>query len=170
MSFVNPQIDTENLPEAGRVHMEPMAAAYEKEVKVQQAMVWLPLLAASVVPFLIAQKALLLIVPLAVLLLAALIVPIVIKRSKVKGYALREHDIAYRSGWYWRKTVLLPFNRIQHAEVSSGPLQRKFGLASLKFFTAGGSSVDLKIDGLRHERAEEIRSFIMEKCGAPDQP
>ena len=70
-------------------------------------------------------------------------------------------------GRRWRKTVLLPFNRVQHAEVSSGPLQRKFGLASLKFFTAGGSSVDLKIDGLMKERAEEIRSFIMEKCGNP---
>jgi membrane protein YdbS with pleckstrin-like domain len=56
---------------------------------------------------------------------------------------------------------------VQHAEVSSGPLQRKYGLASLKFFTAGGSSVDLKIDGLSKERAEEIRSFIMEKAGHP---
>jgi membrane protein YdbS with pleckstrin-like domain len=61
--------------------------------------------------------------------------------------------------------VLLPFNRVQHAEVSNGPLQRKYGLATLKFFTAGGSSVDLKIDGLHKERAEKMRSFIMEKSG-----
>ncbi len=52
---------------------------------------------------------------------------------------------------------------MQHVEVSSGPLQRKFGLATVKFFTAGGSSVDLKVDGLSTERAEQMRAFIANK-------
>ena len=77
--------------------------------------------------------------------------------------AMREHDIAYCSGLFWRKTVMLAFNRIQHIEVSSGPLQRRFGLASLKFFTAGGSSVDLKIDGLKRGRAEQLREYILQR-------
>mgnify|MGYP001545275344 FL=1 len=73
--------------------------------------------------------------------------------------------MAFRSGLYGRKTVMLAFARIQHVEVSSGPLQRKYGLASLKFFTAGGTGVDLKVDGLARERAEQVRTFIMEKRG-----
>lgn len=167
MTFLNLQINMDELPTANELVMEPMAEAYEQEVKVQQIIVWTPLLLASFAPFLIAGLFPLLLIPVFVLILAAFIVALVIRKSKVKGIALREHDIAYRSGLFWKKTVLLPFNRVQHAEVSSGPLQRKYGLASLKFFTAGGSSVDLKIDGLLKERAEEIRTFIMKKCGHP---
>lgn len=166
MSFVNPQINTDDLPAASELRMEAMARNYAKEVRVQQVIIWIPLLLASWIPLLVMRKAPLLIVPAVVMLLAALIVPIVIRKSKVKGFALRDHDIAYRSGLFWQKTVLLPFNRVQHAEVSSGPLQRKFGLASLKFFTAGGSSVDLKIDGLTSDRAEQLRTFVMEKRDA----
>jgi membrane protein YdbS with pleckstrin-like domain len=147
--------------------MEPLAEDYEREVKMRQVIIWTPLLISSFLPFLIARIFPLLLIPLLVLITAAVIVPLVLGKSRVKGVALREHDIAYRSGLYWRKTVLLPFNRVQHAEVSSGPLQRKYGLASLKFFTAGGSSVDLKIDGLTKEHAGEVRSYIMEKCGQP---
>ena len=165
MSFINLQIDLDELPAAAELKFEPMAPNYEKEVKTQQLITWLPLLLASFAPLLIVQKLFLLFIPVLVLVLAAVIAPLMIRKSRVKGIALREHDMAYRSGLYWRKTVLLPYNRIQHVEVSSGPLQRKFGLASLKFFTAGGSSVDLRVDGLSKDRADEVRAFIVERRG-----
>ena len=82
-----------------------------------------------------------------------------VRGARLAGYALREHDIAYRHGVIFRKTVLLPLNRLQHAEVSSGPLQRRYGLASLKLYTAGASGVDLQIDGLTAERATELRDY-----------
>ena len=160
MAFVNLQVGIKDLPNADELVMEPMAAAYEREVKVQQLIIWLPLVIASFVPFVLAQINFLLLIPGALLLLAVIIFRLVIKKSKVKGVALREFDIAYRSGLYWRKTVIVAFNRVQHVEVSNGPLQRKFGLASVKLFTAGGSSVDLRIDGVTAERAEQIRAFI----------
>lgn len=163
MSFINLQIDAEELPAASELQMEPMADSYEKEVRLQQVIIWAPLLLVSWIPLFLAQKPPLLVLPIVVAILAAIIAPLVIRKSRVKGFALRQHDIAYRSGLYWQKTVLLPFNRIQHAEVSSGPLQRKFDLASLKFFTAGGSTVDLRIDGLASDRAEQLRTYIMEK-------
>ena len=165
MAFVNLQIKLDELPSADGLEFEPMAEAYEKEVKTQQMIIWLPLLAASLVPLLVFQKGFLVFIPVLILVLAALIVPLVIGKSRVKGIALREHDMAFRSGLYWRKTVLLAFSRIQHVEVSSGPLQRRYGLASLKFFTAGGSGVDLKVDGLAQARAAQVRSFILERRG-----
>lgn len=161
MTFINLQISMQDLPIAAELEMEPMAAAYEREVKVQQLIIWLPLLILSFIPFLLLQFVFLLLIPALVLLLATIISRLVIRKSQVKGIALREHDIAYRSGLYWRKTVMLAFNRVQHVEVSSGPLQRKFDLASVKFFTAGGSSVDLKVDGLLRERAEQVRAYIL---------
>jgi membrane protein YdbS with pleckstrin-like domain len=148
MAFVNLQVGLTDLPNADELVMEPMAASYEREVKLQQLIIWLPLLIVSFVPFLLAQMNLLLVIPMVLLLLASIISRLVIRKSRIKGVALREFDIAYRSGLYWRKTVIVPFNRIQHVEVSSGPLQRKFGLATVKLFTAGGSSVDLRVDGL----------------------
>lgn len=163
MAFVNLQIRMTDLPIAEELVMEPMAVSYEREVKVQQLIIWLPLLIASFVPFLLAQIFALLLIPVFMLLLAAIISRLVIRKTQVKGVALREFDIAYRSGLFWRKTVIVAFNRVQHVEVSSGPLQRKFGLASVKFFTAGGSSVDLRVDGLTAKRAEEMRAFITAK-------
>ena len=167
MGFVNLQVDMTDLPVADELVMEPMAPAYEREVKTQQLIIWLPLLIISFVPFLLGQFIFLLLVPVVMLLLATIISRLVIKKSQVKGIALREFDIAYRSGLFWRKTVIVAFNRVQHVEVSSGPLQRKFGLASVKFFTAGGSSVDLKVDGLTAERAEQMRTFIAAKIDDP---
>jgi len=163
MAFVNLQVSMTDLPTADELVMEPMAAAYEREVKVQQLIIWLPLLILSFVPFLLLNFIFLLLVPAFLLLLASIISRLVIKKSQVKGVALREFDVAYRSGLFWRKTVIVAFNRVQHVEVSSGPLQRKFGLASVKFFTAGGSSVDLRVDGLTTERAEQMRAFIATK-------
>ena len=163
MSFENPQVSADKLPAASELRLEPMAESYAREVRLQQAITWTPLVLASWIPFLFAQKPPLLVLPALVATLAAVIAPLVIRKAKAKGFALRRHDIAYRSGLFWQKTVLLPFNRVQHAEVSSGPLQRKFNLASLKLFTAGGSSVDLRIDGLTGERAEQVRTFIMEE-------
>lgn len=128
MAFVNLQVDMTDLPVADELVMEPMAPAYEREVKAQQLIIWLPLLIISFVPFLLGQYVPLLSVPVAMLLLAAIISRLVIKKSRVKGIALREFDVAYRSGLFWRKTVIVAFSRVQHVEVSSGPLQRKFGL------------------------------------------
>ena len=163
MAFVNLQVSMTDLPNADELVMERMAAAYEQEVKIQQLIIWLPLLIVSFVPFVLAQLVFLLLIPAVMLLLATIVSFLVIRKSQVKGVALREHDIAYRSGLFWRKAVIVAFNRVQHVEVSSGPLQRKFGLASVKLFTAGGSSVDLRIDGLTAERAENIRAFISAK-------
>lgn len=168
MAFVNLHVSLDELPAAAELEMEPMAASYEQEVRLQQWIIWLPLLVLSFVPLLIAQKLFLLIIPLFMALLALLVSRLVLKKARIKGIALREHDMAFRSGLYWRKTVMLAFDRVQHVEVSSGPLQRKYGLASLKFFTAGGSGVDLKVDGLTRDRAEQIRSYIIRKSGHAD--
>jgi len=82
------------------------------------------------------------------------------KKYRVMGFALREHDLTYKRGLFFFKQVTLPFNRIQHTEISNGPIERKFNLSSLKIFTAGGASSDLSIAGLDPERAQELKDFI----------
>ena len=81
-----------------------------------------------------------------------------------KAYALREHDVLYKRGLIFRKTIALPFNRVQHSEINQGPIERNFNLAALEIFTAGGSQSDLTIPGLLNEDAQSIKAFIMEKA------
>ncbi len=77
------------------------------------------------------------------------------------GYALRERDIIFKKGIFFRKTTMIPFNRIQHCEVKNGPIDRMLDLATLKIFTAGGHSSDLEIPGLHPEKAQLIKQFII---------
>ena len=80
-----------------------------------------------------------------------------------KGYLLREHDVSYRSGLLFYKLTTIPFNRIQHVEVSQNMIEKSFGLSSVKVFTAGGSVSDLSIPGLLPDKAHQIESFLLSK-------
>ena len=86
-----------------------------------------------------------------------------IKAFPRKKYSLREKDIIYSKGLLWQTRTSIPFNRIQHAEVKQGPIERIFGLHSLKVYTAGGDSSDLVVPGLSEENAGRIKEFIMGK-------
>ncbi len=80
-----------------------------------------------------------------------------------RGVAVRENDILYRRGLFWRNTTIIPFNRIQHIESQQGPIERKLSLSTLKIFTAGGLSSDLQVSGLSSYRASQIRQLILSK-------
>jgi membrane protein YdbS with pleckstrin-like domain len=85
---------------------------------------------------------------------------------KKKKYALRQRDILYTKGLLWHVRTSIPFNRIQHAELKQGPLERMYGLHSLKVFTAGGQSSDLVIPGLKEETALAVKDFILGKTAS----
>ncbi len=76
------------------------------------------------------------------------------------GYALRDKDILVRNGWLVRKIKILPLNRVQHVSVQSGPLERKFGLASVSVFTAGTGSADFTVRGITQTTAQQIKDWI----------
>ncbi len=79
---------------------------------------------------------------------------------KRKGYQMREHDISYRTGLIFHKATSVPLVRIQHSEVTRGPLQRLFDLATVKIYTAGGQQSDLSIPGLTPDEAYKVRDYI----------
>ncbi len=82
---------------------------------------------------------------------------------RIKGYAVREHDIIYRTGLLFRRSTVIPFTRIQHSEIQQGFIERQFELSRLAVFTAGGSESDLVIPGLNPQTAEQIRRFLSKK-------
>ncbi len=85
-----------------------------------------------------------------------------------RGWALREHDLIARQGVLWRAVTVLPIARIQHVETSSGPLERAFGLARLRLYTAGGVTADLVVIGLPAGTADRLREHLVEEIRRRD--
>ncbi len=83
-----------------------------------------------------------------------------------KGYLLRKHDILYKTGFIFRKTIAVPKNRIQHMEIRQGIMLRMFHLSKLVIFTAGGNASDLSISGLKLETAELLKEEIGNKISS----
>ena len=77
-----------------------------------------------------------------------------------RKYAIREKDVAYKSGVLIKTVTTVPFSRIQHVEINESPISRLFKLSSLNVFTAGDSSNDLVIKGLKKNKALKIKEFI----------
>ena len=81
----------------------------------------------------------------------------------LRKYVVREKDVSYKSGLFFKKMTTVPFSRIQHVEIDEGPISRYYKLASLSVYTAGDSSDDLVIKGLSKEKALQIKEFISSK-------
>ncbi|MCY7421959.1 MAG: PH domain-containing protein [Chitinophagaceae bacterium] len=81
---------------------------------------------------------------------------------KYSGYALRQKDVLYRSGWFIQKVRMVPLSRIQHVSVQSGPIERKYKLASVSIFTAGLAQADFTIRGITDGTANQLKEGITE--------
>ncbi len=79
------------------------------------------------------------------------------------AFAVRDHDVIFQKGWLIRSIKICPFNRIQNCSIQSGPLERKWGLASLTLYTAGSTGADMRIPGLKQDEAERLRQYILSK-------
>ncbi|MFE2640160.1 PH domain-containing protein [Streptomyces scopuliridis] len=77
---------------------------------------------------------------------------------EITGYNLTQDEVLVRSGLFFRYQYALPFARIQTIEVASGPLQRRFGLATVTVATGAYQSVDVK--DIEAGEAERIRDLL----------
>ncbi len=165
--FENPEIAIETLPSTDTVQWQELDPKYKRLRQVQSGLVLLgaavPLLFSTIVAEFDLLRVAVVWSAWAVVLAIFLTWPVV--AFPWRGYGLRDKDILFRNGVIWRSVTAIPFNRIQHVETSNTPLDRKFGLATLQLFTAGGSSGDLKIDGLETSVAEQLRIYILRKVG-----
>ncbi|TVS17626.1 MAG: hypothetical protein EA417_05815 [Gammaproteobacteria bacterium] len=101
--------------------------------------------------------------PLVLLLLIAMHLTLAWREARARGWGLRENDLLYASGLFWRRLTVLPCNRIQHVETASGPMERAFGLLRVTCFTAGGLSADLVLQGIAKEDAERVRQHLLSR-------
>lgn len=85
------------------------------------------------------------------------------KRVRYTQYLLRELDMNMRKGCWWHTTTSLGINRIQHMEVTQGPIERWLGLSKLALFTAGGHQSDLKLPGLEIVDAKKLKARLLKQ-------
>ena len=78
------------------------------------------------------------------------------------AYQVRQHDLSYRSGVLTKRVSTVPFVRVQHARIRQGPVQRRFGLATLEINSAGP---DLRIQGLAGDTADRLKALVVERAG-----
>ncbi|WP_308405810.1 PH domain-containing protein [Streptomyces tardus] len=76
-------------------------------------------------------------------------------------YAERADDLLISRGVMWRELTVVPYGRMQLVEVTSGPLERRYGLARLQLHTAAAAT-DAQIPGLVPAEAERLRDRLTE--------
>jgi uncharacterized protein len=81
-------------------------------------------------------------------------------------YEIRDEEVDLQRGIVWVSRTLVPLARIQHVDTQSGPLQRRFGLATVVFYTAAGSN---RIPELSTPAAAAVRDRIAELAREQDE-
>jgi membrane protein YdbS with pleckstrin-like domain len=99
----------------------------------------------------------------AALLLGAWAVWMPQRRYRSWGYRLDEEELHIRSGLWVRSHTIVPFGRVQHIDVTQGPLERRFGVGMLILHTAGTRNSAVALPGLGFEEAGRIRDIIRSK-------
>jgi len=76
-------------------------------------------------------------------------------------YRVSDQEIQIRRGVLWRSVHSIPRSRIQHTDVSQGPIERLFELATLVIYTAGTEHASVSLGGLAHPTAALIRDHLI---------
>ena len=80
---------------------------------------------------------------------------------RFSSYRVDQAGIEIRQGVYWRTITNVPRSRVQHTDVSQGPLERRFGLGTLVVYTAGTSHSKVNVSGLAFDVARRIRAHLL---------
>lgn len=83
-------------------------------------------------------------------------------RYRHATYRVGRRGLWIRRGVLWRYEISVPKSRVQHTDVSQGPLQRRFDLGTLVLHTAGTQNAAVALGGLAHETALAIRDYLID--------
>ncbi len=83
-------------------------------------------------------------------------------------WRLNDSGLEIQRGVWWKHRIAIPTTRVQHVDVSQGPLQRVFRLGTLTVHTAGTKNASIELAGLEHEQAILLRDELIEQKGTAD--
>jgi uncharacterized protein len=76
-------------------------------------------------------------------------------------YELRDDELSWRRGVWFRRTGIVPYNRITNIDIRQGPLMRALDISNLAVQTAGYSGQvvpEIVFEAMEH--AEELRATL----------
>ena len=143
----------------------PVEPGYRHVLRVQSAIQWVPLAVGAIVGdrLLLGSTIFYGALSVGAVLVAALAIMLVPQRHYRRlRYRLTDRLLQSLRGWMFHTDTIVPFVRVQHLDVTRGPLDKLFGTASLVVHTAGTHNSIVTVDGLAPDRAAEIRDVIRE--------
>ena len=135
---------------------------YRQVIRLRTAIAWIPLIIGALVLDQVfenspVQGMLSIGVPLVALIAIVTAPPRIWRRL---GYRLTPTLLQVVRGWLFHTDTIVPFVRVQHIDVTRGPLDKMFGTAALIVHTAGTHNSIVRLPGLAPNRAAEIRDLI----------
>ena len=81
------------------------------------------------------------------------------RRYRAWAYRERDEDLIVARGVLVRRVSVVPYGRMQYVEITAGPFERAFRLATVQLHTAAAAS-DARIPGLEREEAARLRDRL----------
>ena len=149
--------------------LQPVEPSYRNALRVRAALFWVPLFLVALVvnATVLASTQFSGVLPAiigAIGLSGIMVAPDRIYRRL--GYAIDGRLLRTVRGWLLHVDTVVPFVRVQHIDVTRGPVDKMFGTATLVVHTAGTHNSIVTLPGLSPERAAEIREAIRSEIRA----
>jgi len=143
---------------------QPVEPGYKTVLRARMLVLWVPLtIGAIILERSIDQPPWSGLLGTLVPLLAIIAVVVAPQRIYARlGYRVGDQLLQVVRGWAFHTDTVVPFVRVQHLDVTRGPLDKMFGTASLVIHTAGTHNSTVIVPGLAPDRAAEIREIIRE--------
>lgn len=81
------------------------------------------------------------------------------RNARAWGYAERDEDLYVTHGATFKELIVVPYGRMQFVDVTSGPVERYFGLSKVHLHTASPKT-NAQIPGLPPEEAARLRDRL----------
>jgi uncharacterized protein len=94
-----------------------------------------------------------------VVVLGLLLLLFVRNRFRAWVYEEREEDLVVSRGVMFRRQSVVPYGRMQFVDVTAGPIERMYRLATVKLHTAAAAT-DARIPGLERDEAARLRDRL----------
>lgn len=82
------------------------------------------------------------------------------RRYRHTRWRLDPDGFSLHKGRMWQSDIRVPVNRVQHLDLRRGPLERRYGLATLVIHTAGTRDSAINVGGLADADAEALRDLL----------
>ena len=98
-----------------------------------------------------------------IILVVALLLRLYVRRWYQRyRYWLQSEGLFISKGVFWHSVTLVPNNRVQHIDIDSGPLDRRYDLAKLIVHTAGTRNASVSLPGLLQAEAVALRQQLLD--------